>query len=122
MSAYAAVALTVVLTVYGQLVVKWQTSKLGEFPDASGERWRYLGDFFINPWIISVLALFAVAAACWVVAVSKLDLSRAYPFLSASFVLVLFGSAIFFGEAITATKVTGALLIVAGLVVGSQSL
>ena len=120
-SAYVFVAITVAVAVYGQLVVKWQTDELGAFPDGSSERWRYLGDFFLNPWIISVLVLFGVAAICWMAALSKLDLSRAYPFVSASFVAVLFLSAVFFGESITAPKVIGGALIVAGLIVGSQS-
>jgi drug/metabolite transporter (DMT)-like permease len=121
MSAYAFVAVTVLLTVYGQLIIKWQTSKVGVFPDGFSDRLNYLADFLLNPWVISSLTAAAVAAMAWIAALSHLDLSRAYPFVSASFVLVLILSALIFHEAITVSKALGATLIVLGLVIGSQT-
>jgi drug/metabolite transporter (DMT)-like permease len=121
MSAYAFVATTVLLTVYGQLIIKWQTGKAGVFPDAFSDRVSYLGHFLINPWVISSLTAAVVAALAWIAALSHLDLSRAYPFVSASFVLVLALSGLIFHETITVSKVLGATLIVLGLVIGSQT-
>src|SRR6516165_9087555 len=88
-SAYAFVATTVLLTVYGQLIIKWQTRKAGEFPSGVSDRISYLTHFLINPWVISSLLAAVVAAFAWIAALSRLELSRAYPFVSASFVLVL---------------------------------
>ena len=51
---------------------------------------------------------------------TKLDLSHAYPFMSAAFVLVLVFSSVFFHETITAPKVIGMALIVSGIIIGSQ--
>ena len=118
--AYLMVALTVLLGVYGQLVLKWRVGRLGAFPAETGERVRFVAGFLRDPWVLSSLAGAVLAAACWVVALSHLDLSRAYPFVSASFVLVLVASAIFFGDTVTTAKVAGALLIVAGLIIGSR--
>lgn len=118
-SAYVFVAATVALTVYGQLVVKWQTGRAGSFPSDSGERIGYLLRFFTSPWVISGFLAAGLAALCWVAALSQLELSRAYPYMAAAFVLVLLFSAALFGEALTAAKVAGALLIVVGLIVGS---
>jgi len=53
-------------------------------------------------------------------AMTKLELSYAYPFMSLAFVLVLFLSAILFHEAVTVPKVLGLLLIIAGLIVASR--
>ncbi len=119
-SAYAFVAATVLLTVYGQLVIKWQTHKAGEFPQGASARIDYLWHFLRNPWVISSLLSAVIAAFAWIAALSKLELSRAYPFVSASFVLVLISSAIIFGESMTALKLAGAALIVVGLIIGSQ--
>jgi multidrug transporter EmrE-like cation transporter len=118
--AYLFVATTVLCTVYGQLIFKWQTRRAGELPDDLSGRLSYLGKFLTNPWVITSLAAAAVAAIAWVGTLSKLELSRAYPFVAASFVLVLFFSAVFFDEAITAPKAIGALLIVVGLIIGSH--
>jgi drug/metabolite transporter (DMT)-like permease len=117
---YLYVAGTIALGVCGQLIVKWQADKAGAFPDGSGDRIRYFVDFLLNPWVIAALALAFIGLLCWIAALSTVELSRAYPFVAATFVLVLFLGALFFGEPITATKLIGAALIVAGLIVGSQ--
>jgi multidrug transporter EmrE-like cation transporter len=119
-SAYIFVATTVLLSVYGQLVIKWQTTKAGEFPSGTSARITYLSHFLRNPWVISSLGAGVFAAFAWIAALSRLELSRAYPFVSASFVLVLTFSAVIFGESMTALKIIGAVLIVAGLIAGSQ--
>lgn len=120
-SAYLFVTATVVFTVYGQLIIKWQTGKAGEFPTGTSNQISYLTHFLLNPWVISSLLSAVVAAFAWIAALSKLELSRAYPFVSASFVLVLVLSALVFGESLTLPKIVGGALIVAGLIVGSQA-
>ena len=51
---------------------------------------------------------------------TRYELSVAYPFVALSFVLVLAGSAVFFGESLNAAKVAGIALIVIGIVIGSR--
>ncbi|HWV91528.1 MAG TPA: EamA family transporter, partial [Burkholderiales bacterium] len=60
------------------------------------------------------------AALCWMLAMTKLDLSHAYPFVSLSFVLVLFLSALLFGEPLSWAKLAGIALVIAGVALGSQ--
>jgi drug/metabolite transporter (DMT)-like permease len=115
------VGVTIGLTVYGQLIVKWQVLGAGDFPAGFGDRMQFLGKLLINPWIISVFAGAFVAAMCWITALTRFELSAAYPFVSLSFVFVLILSSVFFNEAITPAKTIGIGLIVAGLAVGSQS-
>lgn len=111
---------TVLLTVYGQLIVKWQVDRSGAPPDGGGAKLRYVFDLFVNPWVITALLAAAVAAACWMLALTRLELSVAYPFVALSFVLVLVGSAVFFNEPLTTAKVLGIALVLAGLVLGSR--
>jgi drug/metabolite transporter (DMT)-like permease len=119
-SAYIFVAATILLGVYGQIVLKWQTNRAGPFPATTADRISYLRHFLFNPWVISSLCGAALAAVAWIVALSRLELSRVYPFVSASFVLVLLLSALIFHENLTALKVVGAILIVSGLIIGTQ--
>ena len=51
---------------------------------------------------------------------TRMELSHAYPFVGATFVFVLIGSGLFFGEAITPLKIAGTALIVLGIIVASQ--
>jgi drug/metabolite transporter (DMT)-like permease len=118
--AYACVAVTILLGVYGQLVIKWKVTKVGELPTGLVDRISEILAFVFDPWVLSALAGAVIAAAAWFAALARLELSQAYPFVSASFVLVLIMSAIVFGESITVPKAIGAALIVLGLVIGSQ--
>jgi uncharacterized membrane protein len=118
---YVYVLATVLLTVYGQLVFKWRIDEAGDFPTGGSERWRYVGELAIDPWIISVFAAALAASLAWGAALTKFELSFAYPFMSLSFVLVLLLGVAFFSEALSATKVIGVVLISAGLIVGSQA-
>jgi drug/metabolite transporter (DMT)-like permease len=119
--AYVFVGATVLLTVYAQMIIKWQVGKVGHFPSGTSARLDYLRLVLLNPWVISAFLGGLLASFSWIAALSRLELSRAYPFTAASFVLILVLSAIFFNEAITPVKIAGALLIVLGLIVASQT-
>lgn len=118
---YLYIVLTIVLTVYGQVVIKWQAAQAGALPDGTVDKFVFLLRLvFFNPWILSGLFAAFLASLAWVAAMTRFPLSHAYPFMSLAFVLVLFLSALFFHEPVTWPKVVGMVLIVAGIVVGSQ--
>ena len=117
---YFYIACTVLLTVYGQLAIKWQVLQAGPFPDDPTEKVWFLVNLLLNPWVLSALAAALLASVFWMAAMTRLDLSHAYPFMSTAFILVMVASAFFFGEAITLLKVVGIGLVVLGLIVGSQ--
>jgi multidrug transporter EmrE-like cation transporter len=54
-------------------------------------------------------------------ALSRVDISYAYPFLSVSYVLVLIASHYLFGEVINPARVTGIALICAGTIFVARS-
>jgi len=111
------VFLTVAFTVYGQIVVKWQVGQMGELPDGLMDKVIFVFSQYLNPWIMSGLASAFLASACWIVAMTRLDLSVAYPFMSLAFVIVLFLSAVFFSEALSINKAIGTVIILVGLFV-----
>ncbi len=116
----AFIATTILLTVYGQLIVKWRVGKAGDFPTSAGDRVSFLAHLVTQPWVISVFAAAAIAALSWMAAMTQYDLSVAYPYVALSFALVLAGSAVFFGEPLNLAKVTGIAVIIVGLIIGSR--
>lgn len=117
---YVYVFLTILLTVYGQLIIKWQVAGAGDFPAEPGDKFLFLARLLLNPWIISALAAALAAAIAWMAAMTRLDLSHAYPFMSLSFVLIVLLSGWLFHEPVTWPKIAGLVLISAGIIVGSQ--
>lgn len=117
---YVYIALTIIFTVYGQLILKWQLGRLGGVPAELSAKLLFFAKSFVDPWLMSGLFSAYLASLAWMSAVSKLNLSHAYPFMSLSFVLVMFLSALFFSEPLTWPKVVGMVFIIAGIVIGSQ--
>ncbi|SDX72546.1 undecaprenyl phosphate-alpha-L-ara4N flippase subunit ArnF [Ruegeria halocynthiae] len=69
---------------------------------------------FMGPLIAS-LAIYGVATVMWILALQSLALSRAYMFMSLSFVIVPVLSATYFGEPLTWGFLAGLSLIVVGV-------
>ncbi|MBI4695823.1 MAG: EamA family transporter [Gammaproteobacteria bacterium] len=116
---YFYVLLTVLLTVYGQIVIKWQVVQAGALPDGL-ERIRFLALLLVNPWVASGFLAAILAGLSWMIAMTKLELSHAYPFVSLSFALVLFFSWLVLHEPLTWPKVLGIGFIMCGVIVSSQ--
>ena len=79
----------ILFTVYGQLVVKWQVARAGAFPNSFSEKVIFLTHLVLNPWVFSGIGAGFLALLCWLAALTKFELSYAYPFMSLAFVLVL---------------------------------
>ena len=117
---YFYIFLTIAFTVYGQIVLKWQVIGAGAFPQTFSEKMFFLARLLLNPWVMSGFFAAFLAALSWMAAMTKLDLSHAYPFMSLNFVLVIILSSLLFQETITPLKIMGLGLIILGIVVGSR--
>lgn len=114
------VAATILLTTYGQLVIKWQVMIERAAPHPLLEGFPPLVQLLFRPWIVSALAAAFLASLCWMLAMSRLELSRAYPFMALNFLLVGLLAVPLFGEALTRPKIIGLLFVVIGLVITSR--
>ena len=121
MLGYLFVAMTVILTVYGQLVLKWRVNLAGVVPDGVTGKISFLAQVLMDPWAISGLIAAFTASLFWILALTRLELSEAYPFTAVSFVLVLVSSVLLFGESPNAGKVMGTSLVSLGIIVVAYS-
>jgi multidrug transporter EmrE-like cation transporter len=118
---YVFVILTVLLTGFAQVVLKWQVGLNPQLSIAQNRPLDVLLAILVNPWVISAFAAAFAASLCWIAALSKLPLSTAYPITALSFPLIGALSFLILGEAISAPKVAGTLIICLGIVVLAQS-
>jgi multidrug transporter EmrE-like cation transporter len=112
---YLFIALTVLLTVYGQLVLKWQVSRVGPPPHGGSPMVGFLRHMLLNPWVISGLGAAFAASLSWMLALKRLPLSTAYPFTASSFLMIMLFAAVVLHEPVTAGKLAGTALIVVGI-------
>lgn len=113
---YLFVALTVLLTITGQLLIKWQVNLAGTLPTNLHDKAFYLVGLVFKPWMVIALCAGFTGTLCWMVALTKLPLSQAYPFTAITFVLVSLGGAWLFSEPLTPGRIAGVLLIATGIV------
>lgn len=111
------IALTLLFTVYGQLVLKWQMGGAGPLPAGGADKLLFLLRQFLNPWVFSGFVSAFIASLAWMAAMTRFDLGYAYPFMSLAFVLVMAFGVLFLGETVNLAKAVGTLLVVAGLIV-----
>jgi multidrug transporter EmrE-like cation transporter len=102
-------------TVYGQLVIKARSLAHAPDPIAPSDRLHYLFAMFSDFWVVSGLAAAVLASACWMLAIERLDVGFAYPFMALSFVLVPIGSMLLFGESLPKLQWLALVLIIAGV-------
>jgi len=107
----------IVLTVYGQLILKWRISLAGSLPTENLEKIKFVLFLLLDPWVISGFCAVFAASLVWMAAMTKFELSYAYPFMSLNFVIVVLLSGWLFSEPITPPKLVGVTLIVLGTVV-----
>lgn len=76
--------------------------------------------FVKSPLIILGLSLFIISAFLWIIALTRVDLSFAYPLVGTSYVLILLFSRVFLGENVNTYRWLGALLIALGVALISR--
>lgn len=72
---------------------------------------------FSNVYVVLGTMLYAFSTIFWLSALSKKDLSYAYPFIAGTYIMVLLLSTFFLHEELGFNRLLGASIVLAGLVV-----
>ena len=109
----------VLLTVMGQILFKHGMNMIGRISsvrDAAGK----LIQAFMNPYILSGIAIYGFTTLVWLVILSRVKLSIAYPMLSSGYVLSILFSWMLFKESIPKVRIIGAVIICIGVYLVAQ--
>lgn len=108
----------VLLNSAAQLMLKAGAKTLGTVAVGNGASLLAAGwGAATQPWIVLGLCFYFVSAGLWVLALTRVDVTVAYPMLSMGYVIAALLAWHFFGEALTASRVLGIAIILAGVVV-----
>ncbi|WAH63828.1 EamA family transporter [Xanthomonas hortorum] len=117
---YLYIVATIVFTVYGQVILKWRIGKLGALPPEALAKLKFLVMLLFDPAIFSGFAAAFLASLAWMAAMTRFELSHAYPFMSMNFVIVVLLSGWLLSEPLSWQRLIGVGLIVAGTVVAAR--
>ena len=87
----------------------------GALPPHTEGRIEFIVTLLLQPWVISAIAANFLAGVSWMLAMTRFELSYAFPFMGLNFVLILFASVILFGESLSSSKFLGTVLVAAGI-------
>ena len=116
LSQHIYIFITLAFTVSSQLIIKWKMSDFS-YNDFSSwqDRYSFAFSMLINPYIILALTFTVLAGVSWMIAMTKFELSYAYPFTIFSLIFVTLFSIIFFEEQVNAHKIIGIILVGIGI-------
>ena len=117
---YLYVIFTILFTVYGQVILKWRISDLNWSLDMTGGIGKMIVSymkFLFDPLIFSGFISAFIASVFWMLAMTKFELTYAYPFMALSPALVFIIGIFVIGETFTIGKVLGLLVIMIGIII-----
>lgn len=111
----------VLLNAAAQLLLKAGTNAVGQF-DFSVQNILPVGmKLALEPHIAGGLACYVVSVAVWIVGLSRVEVSIAYPMLSVGYVVNAVAAWYLFGESFTAQKLIGIAFIICGVYLVARS-
>ncbi len=120
-SSFMLVITGVLLNVAAQLLIKTGTNAVGHFEFSRANilpiGWRLATE----PHIIGALTCYVFGVVVWVLALSRVQVSIAYPMLSMGMVLNAIAAWYLFSEPLNATKFIGMGVIILGVVIISRA-
>ncbi len=115
--AYLYIFGTIFFTVFGQIVLKWRIGVLEFSLNSNGLLSNIVSllKLLFDPFIFCGFASAFVASMFWMAAMTKFEITHAYPFMSLSPALVFLLGIWFLNETFSWGKVLGLVLIIIGI-------
>ena len=105
----------------GQVLLKKGMGSMGPLTIGASQFPSLLWKMATNPYVVTGLGIYFLGTLFWLTALSRVDLSFAYPFASLSYILMLLASWLLLHETITPLRVAGAAVIIVGLFLIARS-
>lgn len=118
---FALILTGVLLNACAQLLLKAGTNAVGHFDFHASNLIPVGLKLAFQPYIMGGMACYAVSLVVWIMALSRVPVSIAYPMLSIGYVINAFVAWQWFGEALSAQKLLGIGFIVVGVYVVARS-
>ena len=122
MAAYIPVILSgVFLNAFAQLLLKKGMLNIGHFEFTLSNAPPVALAAALSPFIILALACYVVSVVIWMLALSRVDVSFAYPFLSVGYIITAVIGYLVFNEHLSAIRISGIATICIGVFLISRS-
>ena len=111
----------VLLNAGAQLLLKAGTNSVGVFAFSSDNLVPVGWKLATEPHIVGGLGCYVLSVIVWILALSRVEVSIAYPMLSIGYVVNALAAWYLFGEAVTLTRLAGIGIIIVGVYIVARS-
>lgn len=112
---FSLVLLGVLLNAGAQLLLKAGTNSVGQFAFSRDNILPVGWQLATEPHILGGLVCYVISVVVWIMALSRVEVSIAYPMLSIGYVINALAAWWLFGESLTAMRITGIGFIIVGV-------
>ncbi|HTE40031.1 MAG TPA: SMR family transporter [Steroidobacteraceae bacterium] len=120
-TAFALIVTGVLLNATAQLLLKAGVKVTGQIDLSGAHLWSAARALAFEPHILGGLLCYVASVIVWILALSRVEVSIAYPMLSIGYIVTAVAAWHLFGESLTATRVAGIAVIIAGVYLVARS-
>jgi multidrug transporter EmrE-like cation transporter len=118
---FSLLMLGVFLNAMAQLLLKAGTNAVGHFEFNAGNIVPVGMKLALEPHIMAGVACYVVSLVVWIMGLSRVEVSIAYPMLSVGYLLNAVAAWYLFGEAVSVTRLVGIGIIIIGVYIVARS-
>lgn len=111
----------VLLNAAAQLMLKAGTNAIGAFEFTAANVMPVGWKIATQPFVVSGIACYVVSVVVWILALSRTEVSIAYPMLSIGYVVNALAAWYLFGEAVTPMRLAGIGIVILGVFIIARS-
>ena len=111
----------VLLNAVAQLLLKAGTNAVGHFDFNAGNIVPVGMKLALEPHILGGVLCYVISLVVWIIGLSRVEVSIAYPLLSIGYVLNAVAAWYLFGEAVSVTRLAGIGIIIIGVYIVARS-
>lgn len=111
----------VLLNTVAQLALKFGTRAIGHFDLKLANVWPVSWQVMTNPYIFGGLCCYGLSVVFWIIALSRVDVSFAYPMTSLGYVVAALAGFFLFQENLSLIRIAGIIVILVGVFLVSRS-
>lgn len=119
--AFALILTGVLLNAAAQLLLKAGVHTVGHIDLSAGQLWRAAQALAVEPHIVGGIACYVASVVVWILALSRVEVSIAYPMLSVGYIVTAVAAWYLFGENLSASRIAGIAVIIVGVALVARS-
>ena len=118
---FSLILITMLLNTVAQIFLKAGMIKIGTFSFTWENLFPILAQVSSSSWIIFGVAIYASSVLTWLMVLSRVPVSIAYPMTSLAYITSAIAACYFFGENLTPIRIAGIFVIILGVYLVGKS-